>query len=79
MFAGLLGPVSRSLATPEGRIYKSVKSKLLNVLEERIKTVDEIPSKSSRIYDGMCIIHQLPKIQSKAVKETEEQTQDLFA
>ena len=54
-----LGPVAWSLATPEGCIYKSVESKLLNAIEERIKTVDEIPSKSAIIYDG--IIHQLPK------------------
>ena len=44
-----LGPVAWSLATPEERIYKSVKSKLLNALEERIKTVDKIPCKSARI------------------------------
>ena len=57
----LLGPVAWSLATPEGHIYKSVKSKLLIAIEERIETSDKIPSKSARIYDGMCIMHQLPK------------------
>ena len=57
----LLGPVAWSLATPEGRIYKSVKSKLLNAIEERIETGDKVPSKSARIYDRMCIMHQLPK------------------
>ena len=56
-----LGPVAWSLATPKGHICRSVKSKLLNALEERIETVNEIPSKSARIYDGMCIMHQLPK------------------
>ena len=38
-----------------------MKSKLLNAIEERIETSDKIPSKSARIYDGMCIMHQLPK------------------
>ena len=55
-----LGPIAWSLATPEGNIYKSVKSKLLNALEDRIPALDTIPSKAARIYDGMCIIHQLP-------------------
>ena len=55
-----LGPIAWSLATPEGNIYKSVKSKLLNGLEDRIPTADTIPSKAARIYDGMCIIQQLP-------------------
>ena len=48
----LLGPVVWSLATPKGRIYKSMNSKLLDGIEERIETVDKIPSKSARIYDG---------------------------
>ena len=52
-----LGPVAWSPATPERRIYKSVKSKLLNALEERIETVDEIPSKSARMM-GCNFIHR---------------------
>ena len=54
-----MGPAAWSLARP-GCIYKSMQSKLLNAIE-RIETVDEIPSKSAIIYDGMCIMHQLPK------------------
>ena len=54
-----LGPIAWSLATPEGSIYKSVKSKLLNELEDRIPVLSAIPPKNARIYDGMCIIHQL--------------------
>ena len=38
-----------------------MQSKLLNVTEDRIETVDEIPSKSTIIYDGICIMYQLPK------------------
>ena len=42
----------------------------MNALEERIETVDEIPSKSARIYDEMCIMHQLPKYLSSYVLRT---------
>lgn len=55
-----LGPIAWSLATPAGTIYKSVKSKLLTSLEPRINHVDTIPPNSARIYDGMCILQQLP-------------------
>ena len=55
-----LGPIAWSLATPTGTIYKSVKSKLLASLELKISLIDAIPPRSARIYDGMCIIQQLP-------------------
>ena len=55
-----LGPIAQSLATPEGSIYKSVKSKLLNVLEDRIPVLGTIPPKAAQIYGGMCITQQLP-------------------
>ena len=56
----LLGSIAWSLATPEGSIYKSIKSKLLNVLEDRIPVLSTIPPGTARIYDGMCIIQLLP-------------------
>ena len=46
-----LGPIAWSLATPEGSIYKSVQSKLLNVLEDKIPVLGLIPPKAARIYD----------------------------
>ena len=55
-----LGPIAWSLATPNGSIYKSVKSKLLNALEDKIQVLDTIPPKAARVYDGMCAIQQLP-------------------
>ena len=55
-----LGPIAWSLATPDGNIYKSVKSKLLNIVEEKIDRAEDIPAMAARIYDGMCIIQQLP-------------------
>ena len=55
-----LGPIAWSLATPDGNIYKSVKSKLLNALEDKIQVLDTVPPKTARVYDGMCLIQQLP-------------------
>ena len=55
-----LGPIAWLFATPEGSIYKFVKSKLLNVLEDKIPVLGLIPPKAAQIYDGMCIIQQLP-------------------
>ena len=55
-----LGLIDWSLATLEGSIYKSVKSKLLNVLGDKVPVLGLIPPKAARIYDGMCIIQQLP-------------------
>ena len=37
------GPIVGCLATPEGNIFKSVKSKLQNTLEEKISLVDCVP------------------------------------
>ena len=54
-----LGPIAWALATPNGSIYKSVKSKLLNALEDKIQVLDTIPPKATRVYDGMCVIQQL--------------------
>ena len=42
-----LGPIAWLHATPEGSIYKSVKSKLLNVLENRIPVRSTIPLKAA--------------------------------
>ena len=55
-----LGPVSWSLANTDGSIYKSVKSKLLQSLEKDIPSLAEVPTNSTLIYDGMCVIQQLP-------------------
>ena len=37
-----------------------VKAKLLKSLEKTIPTLDELPFDNTLIYDGMCIIQQLP-------------------
>ena len=55
-----LGPIAWSLATPQGNIFKSVKSKLLKALEEKITFVDHVPQESARVYDEMCIVQQVP-------------------
>ena len=48
-----LGPISWSLANSDGSIYKS--------LGKEIPTMEEVPAKSSFIFDGLCVIQQLPK------------------
>ena len=55
-----LSPVAWSLATPIGNVYKSTKSDLLTWLENKINLVNQIPGDAARVYDGMCIIRQLP-------------------
>ena len=55
-----LGPIAWFLATPEGNIFKSVKSKLQNALEEKMSLVDSKPQNCARVFDGMCIAQQLP-------------------
>ena len=50
-----LGPIAWSLATPQGNIFKSVKSKLLKALEEKITFVDHVPQESARVYDE-CVL-----------------------
>ena len=54
-----LGPVVWSLATPNGTVFKTVKSKLLTSLENKINLVDQLPPNTPRIYDRMCILQQL--------------------
>ena len=56
-----LGPISWSLANTDGSIYKSVTSKLLQSLEKDIPAMEEVPPNSSLIFDGLCVIQQLPK------------------
>lgn len=56
-----LGPISWYLANTDGSIYKSIKSKLLQSLGTEIPVADCIPFNSTVIYDGMCVIRQLPK------------------
>lgn len=55
-----LGPIAWSLANTNGSIYKTDKSKLLHKLENDIPRLEEIPSSTARIYDGMCLIQQSP-------------------
>ena len=56
-----LDPISWSLANTAGSIYKSVKSKLLQSFEKDIPTMEEVLVNSYLIFDGLCVIQQLPK------------------
>ena len=55
-----LSPVAWSLDTPIGNVCKYIKSDLLTWLENKINLVNQIPADAARVYDGMCIIRQLP-------------------
>ena len=57
-----LGPVAWALTNGDGTIHKAVKSKLLNILEPKMETV-QLPTPvegGSVIFDGMRLIRQLP-------------------
>ena len=53
-------PVAWSLATPIENVCKYTKSDFLTWLENNINLVNQIPADAARVYDGMCIIRQLP-------------------
>ena len=52
--------IAWSLEIRAGNGYKSVKSDLLACLKKKINLFDEIPIHVARVYDGMCLICQLP-------------------
>ncbi|CAB4001853.1 Hypothetical predicted protein [Paramuricea clavata] len=56
-----LGPIPWSLATLDGNVSKTVKSKLLDAIENTVDdpTVDALPNNCVRVFDGMVIIQQL--------------------
>ena len=55
-----LGTVAWALASGVGAVHKTVKSKLLNILEPKMETVQlPIPVEGGAvIFDGMCLIQQ---------------------
>ena len=55
-----LATIAWSFATPDGNIFKSVKSKLQNALEEKVSLGDCVPQNCARGFDGMCIVQELP-------------------
>ena len=57
-----LGPVAWALANGVGTIHKTVISKLLNILEPKMETV-QLPTSvdgGAVIFDDKCLIQQLP-------------------
>ena len=57
-----LSPIPWSLALPDGGLVKTVKSKLLNLVEDGIPLTEEFPSNSCIIYDGMVILQQVDAV-----------------
>ena len=58
----LLGSVAWALANGDDTIQKTLKSKLLNILEPKMETV-QLPTLvegGGVIFNGMCLIQQLP-------------------
>ena len=54
-----LSPVPWSLALPDGGLVKTVKSKLLQVVEQDIPTTDYLPESCAVVNDGMVYIQQV--------------------
>ena len=57
-----LGPVPWSIACASGTLVKTNKSVLCNTLEKGINPVEDIPSDSAWIFDGMAIIQAVTKV-----------------
>ena len=55
-----LGPLPWALATADGGLRKTTKSRLLKCLELYARSLDEVPPHSVQIFDGMVILQQLP-------------------
>ena len=68
MFAYLLGPVPWSLASADGSLCKTVKSKLLESLIDGVEPAEDIPPTAKLIVDGMAVLQSI-----KNVPETFEQ------
>ena len=66
-----LGPIPWALATPDGGLVKTEKSKLLKVIECDCADplVSTLPHNCVRIFDGMVLIQQLVSTKLKTFAE----------
>ena len=69
-----LGPIPWSLATTDGGLVKTVKSKLLDSLEKDVPDplLDTFPENCVQVFDGMVIIQQLPSLSLETFGEMSE-------
>lgn len=62
VFSHSHGPVPWSLASPDGSMAKTTKSKLLKCLEKNTAPVDNIPLNAPHIIDGMAVLHGMKTV-----------------
>ena len=76
VFTYSLRPYPRALATDSGCLVKTVKSKLLHVLEQEamVPLIGQIPTNSATIADGMALLQML---KAKNIPETLGQLADV--
>jgi hypothetical protein len=76
VFTYSLRPYPRALATDSGCLVKTVKSKLLHVLEQEaeVPLIEQIPSNSATIVDGMALLQML---KARNIPETFGQLADV--
>ena len=56
-----LGPLPWSLATGDGSLTKTGKSKILNLLEDGIEPAEDIPPNAAKMIDAMAVLQALVK------------------
>ena len=76
VFTYSLRPYPRALATDSGCLVKTVKSKLLHVLEQdaMVPLIEQIPTNSAAIVNGMALLQML---KAKNIPETFSQLADV--
>ena len=62
VFTYSLGPVPWSLASADGSLCKTVKSKLLEVLVDGVEPAEDVPPTAARIVDGMAILQSIKNV-----------------
>ena len=59
VFQYFLGPVPWALATPDGQLAKTAKSKLLDALEKDITPVESAPPGAAWVVDAMAVLQSI--------------------
>ena len=59
VFCYPLGPVPWTLATSNGELMKTSKSKIMHELEKGVTTVDRVPISCVPIFDGMALVRMI--------------------
>ena len=62
VFKYSLGPLPWSLASVDGSLCRTVKSKLLETLIEGVEPAEDVPSSAALIVDGMAVLQVMKEI-----------------